>query len=256
MKFSLKKLAAAVVMAAAATGASAAIQDGMQGNGELFFNAWDGASSYTFDMNITIDDFISAYNAPGKMELLWGSDFTSSYSSWLVKADSSLLTWNILSADSLSATRMITTQTPSDELSATQNPGADIRSSIAGINIFLGDVNQAIGSADHLITVGDTSPTYGGQFGGNFGGGYSFDTTGTPANDSYANGLFMQLTTSNATGKTSAWSGYADEDVAVKAWVDADGLHIAAVPEPSETAMLLAGLGLIGFAARRKARRA
>ena len=46
--------------------------------------------------------------------------------------------------------------------------------------------------------------------------------------------------------------------VAVRSWVDGTGLHIAAVqavPEPSEYAMLLAGLGLIGAVARRRSQK-
>lgn len=262
MTFSLKKLAAALALAAAATGASAAIDNGAGGNGELFFGAWDGTTSYTYDLNLSINAFESAFSGAGKTNLSWGSDFTSSFAAWLGTADTGLLEWSILSVDTSGQRRLITTVDPTNELPATNNPAGDVRGAAGAISIMLTELNQSI-VGNSFVTTSNTAPTYVGNLGGLdgqggiLGGLFNFDTSGTHAANSYANGLLLQKTTANASGTAFGINtAYVDEGAAVKAWVDGEGLHIAAVPEPSETAMLLAGLGLIGFAARRKARRA
>ncbi|UCV30435.1 PEP-CTERM sorting domain-containing protein [Ferribacterium limneticum] len=61
----------------------------------------------------------------------------------------------------------------------------------------------------------------------------------------------------NSTSARSVYNVYADGADSVKVWLDGSGLHmssVAAVPEPSEYALLLAGLGMIGFMARRNKR--
>ena len=65
MKFSLKSIAAAVALATVAVSASAAIDSGTSpdGNGDLYFSAWNGATSYYFDLNVRIDDYFSQKSA-------------------------------------------------------------------------------------------------------------------------------------------------------------------------------------------------
>jgi hypothetical protein len=264
MKFSLKKLAAVAVLAAAATGASAAIDSGAQGNGELFFNAWDANTSFTFDLNVSINDFDLAMAAPGLLNQSWGAaqGFLPAFSDWLATTNAAELQWNILSTDTSGQRRMLTTVGHENELPATNNDATSLRTGAGSIRDFATQASLVM-VGDVAITNSNAAPSYAGVQGPYVFGGFTFDSTGNLAANSYANGLVFQKTTANATGTALGINtAYVDETLAVKSWLDADGLHIAAVdaipavPEPSETAMLLAGLGLIGFAARRKARRA
>ncbi|KAB2921911.1 MAG: PEP-CTERM sorting domain-containing protein [Dechloromonas sp.] len=151
---------------------------------------------------------------------------------------------------------MLTTVGNENVLPATNNDGTSLRTAAGAIRDFSTEASLVM-VGDVAITNSNTAPSYAGLQGANVFNGFVFDVTGDLAANSYASGLAFQKTTANATGTAFGINtAYVDDGAAVKAWVDSEGLHIAAVPEPSETAMLLAGLGLIGFAARRKARRA
>lgn len=259
MKFSLKTLVAAVAMAAAASGASAAINNGANdGQGELFFSAFDGASSYSFDLNLSITGFDSAMSTAGLYNGSWGAadGFSTSFNSWLSTANTSSLEWNILATDTAGARRILSTvgtTLPANNLNASL-----LRTGAGNIQTTLNAINQnadiVSGGNSAVSTIGTAA--YAGTMGG-FYTKFNFDTTGTTAANSYDNGLTFQMTTAGATGTAlGANTAFFDESVAVRAWIGSDhALHIgavAAVPEPESYAMLLAGLGMLGFMARRR----
>lgn len=255
MKFSLKSIAAAVVMAVAAAGANAAIDNGAGGNGELFFSAFDGSTSYSYDLNISIDAFETSKNAAGLLNLSYGSDFTSSFSSWVSTADVSKLEWNILATDGAGQRRILST-VGAAVLPATNKDAGVLRTAAANIQTTLNAINPTLVGNSAVATAGTAA--YAGTM-GLFYPKFNFDTTGSLAANSYANGLVFERTTANATGLTlGVNTAYVDETVAVRSWIASDNtLHIAAaVPEPESYAMLLAGLGMIGFMARRRSNRA
>lgn len=256
MKFSLKTLAAAVALAAAAGSASAAINNGATGNGELFFSAWDGASSYNYDMNLAIDAFETSFNAAGKLNLVWGADFTSSYASWLSTANKASLQWSVLATDT-DGTRRILTTVGAATLPATNNTADVLRTGASNIQTYINNVNPIL-SGNSGVTNSVTADSYTGKLiGDKINNKFNFDTSASFANSSYDNGVVFQKTLANSGGLTKGTNNaYVDEGVAVRAWVDAGNtLHIAAVPEPSEYAMLLAGLGLMGVVARRRSQK-
>lgn len=258
MKFSLKSVAAALVLAASAASASAAIDNGANGNGELFFSAWDGQSSYSYDLNVSIDAFETNKNASGLLNLSYGSDFTSSFSSWLSTANTASLKWNILATDTAGPRRILATvgaaTLPATNFTADvlRTAATNIQSSVNAINtIMVGNsaVTTSTGAASYAGTMTNSYQKL------------NFSTAGSLAANTFASGLVFEKTTANATGLTAGVNtAYADEGTAVRAWVGSDNiLHIgavAAVPEPSEYALMLAGLGMIAAIARRRNLRA
>lgn len=257
MKFSLKTLAAAVVLATAAAGASAApIDNGAGGNGGLFFNAFDGVSSYSFNLNTSIDAFETAKNTAGLYNVAWGAaqGFSPSFNNWLSTANASTLEWNILATDTAGARRILSTV--GGALPATNKTADVLRTSATAVQGFVNAVNPTL-VGNSGVTTSTSASSYAGKVGSNVYNTFNFDTTGNLAANSYLNGLTFQKTTANATGLTNGLNtAYTDDTLAVRAWIGSDSaLHIgavAAVPEPESYAMLLAGLGMIGFMARRR----
>lgn len=258
MKFSLKTLAAAVALAAVAGTASAAINDGSTGNGTLFFSAWDGQTSYNYDMALSIDAYEADLAAVGNQNLLWGAGFTSSFASWLNTANTATLQWSVLATDTVAQRRILTT-VGAAVLPATNSNADVLRTGAGNIQTYINNVNPVL-TGDFAVTTSNTADSYTGKLiGDKINNKFTFDTSAAFANNSYANGVVFQKTLANASGITKGTNNaYADGGVAVRSWVDGAGLHIAAVqavPEPSEYAMLLAGLGLIGAVARRRSQK-
>lgn len=258
MKFSLKSVAAALVLAASAASASAAIDNGANGNGELFFSAWDGQSSYSYDLNVSIDAFETNKNASGQLNLSYGSDFTSSFSSWLSTANTASLKWNILATDTSGQRRLLAT-VGAATLPATNYTADVLRTAALNEQTAINAINGTL-VGNSGVTTSAAAASYAGTM-ASFYTRFNFNTTGTLAANSFNSGLAFEKTTANATGLTAGVNtAYSDDGVAVRAWLASDNtLHIgavAAVPEPSEYALMLAGLGMIAAIARRRNSRA
>lgn len=251
MKFSLKTLASAVVMAVAASSASAAIDNGTSGNGELFFNIWDANGSYTFDLNKTISTFESDVAAVGNINQSYALSNFGSFLAGVV--DTSALKFNLVAVDNSGARRFLTTFTTVNNPTTTND---SMRTAISNANAFASSVNTVIGSGDS-VAVGSASAAWAGKvsFNENMNSFLGFQNGGTLANNSYASGTGFMRINAAATGiANSTYTPYVD-GTDVRVWVDtSNNLHIQAlaVPEPESYAMLLAGLGMLGFMARRR----
>lgn len=257
MKFSLKTIAAAVVLASAAAGASAAIDTGANGNGTLFLNVWDANGSYSFNLNKSLDTFQSDVAAAGLIDQSYA---LTNFGSFLAGvANTSALKFNLLAADNSGARRLLTTFTA--PVVAVANTNDKIRTAVGNVAGFAGALNTAMGANDN-VAVNSASAAYAGKatMGNTIAGMLNFNTFGALSANSYASGLSFMRVDALATGVLkSTYTPYVDGTSDVKVYIDgANNLHIQAmpVPEPESYAMLLAGLGLMGFVARRRANKA
>lgn len=257
----LKSLVVAVAMGVAAASANAAIQNGGTGNGELFFNIWDSNGSYTFDLNKTIDAFQADVAAPGAIKQEYTLTNFASFMSTV--ADPSLLKFNVVAVDTSSVatatspfgnTRYLTTFSGNVPAAVADNTNRTVMSNVSA---FADKVNTVIGTGGDSVAVASSSDAWAGKatFKDNPGGIQGFSNGGTLANNTYEFGMnFMRIDVKSTGTAKSVYTQFNDGVVPVRLWLDnTDQLHIAAaVPEPESYAMLLAGLGMIGFMARRR----
>lgn len=254
------KLIAAAALLAATGAANAAIDNGISsGNGELFFSAWDGANSYTFDLNTSISAFEAGVAAVGAIDQTFSLD--ALFNTYLSTANLSNLVWNIVASDGTGARRIINTFStlPATTIAAdiARSTTGAIGSFVTAVNTGItsqGGVNSAVFAAGTAGYANNTAPTPL-RFGANNGGGINFNNTGTVANNSYESGLgLMRLDGAQGGTALTTYTPYTDGGLAVRAYFDASmgTVTIAAVPEPETYALLLAGLGLMGAIARRR----
>lgn len=258
MKLKLIALAAAGMLAAGS--ANAIIVDGSSGNGELFMTVLDsvGQKSYTLDLNLTMDDFRAGIAAPGASYTYAADANMASFLSMVAPADKPNLLFAIGAMDNTGATatnfyRYITTASVIDLGNTVTN--ADLKQLGNSGDPFLGDTNGQIGAGNSLIVTDPTIVAYAGsaQWGSNWGNRFNGTSTGLIGSDL---GMYLLSQTSGTFANRlnpSSYSAITQGGNPVVAHLDMNGnLMIAAVPEAETYAMMLAGLGLVGFMVARR----
>lgn len=254
------KLAAAAALVALSGAANAAIDNGATGNGELFFSIWDANSSYTRDLNITLDSFEAAVNAAGAYLNQVSAD--SLFTSFLATADLATVKWGVSAVDTMGERRLLDTFSVMPTL-AQMKTNDVLRTGIGGVGGHINNMNNTgmMNAESNTYAVG-TSGYAGNSVYGQFSNNQlGYNRSGTAANDSYENGLNLLRINALATGiQKGVYTQYTDNGSALRAFLDLNQgsatfgqLTIAApVPEPESYAMLLAGLGVMSAIARRR----
>ena len=255
----LKLIALAAMLAAGS--ANAAIVDGSTGNGELFMTVLDsvGLKSYTLDLNLTMNDFLAGIAVSGASYNYAADANMTSFLSLVAPADKSSLVFAIGAMDTSGATatdfhRYITTASVIDPITDTNLNLKQLGTSGA---TFLGNANGLIGGANSLIVTDSALVAYAGsaQWGSNWGNAFNGTSTGLVGGDLNMYLLAQTSGTFASRLNSSVYSAIGQGGSQVLANLDTSGnLVISAVPEADTYAMMLAGLGLVGFmAARRRA---
>ncbi|MEQ6341183.1 MAG: hypothetical protein M3A44_05880 [Gammaproteobacteria bacterium] len=272
MSMKLKVLAAAVALAAAGQ-AAAAIQDGTNGNGELFLSVWDsvGQQSYIRGLDTLMNDF-GTVNAPAAASFTANVDATPGFTkSWVADstwstfvagksaADIANFKWDVAALDSVGTSgahqqRYLTTT--NEDLTAwpttagVQQNNANI-SNMSIVNTALQTANLTLGaSKSGIFTSGNAY--YAGLKNEAMSGKASFNT-----NSNVGTALeFYYLTRSSSTASAEALQfKYGSADSKAQFMLGADGnlnYTVAAVPEAETWAMFAMGLLAVGAVARRR----
>lgn len=268
------KLFAAALAFAATGSAHALISDGASGNGELFFTLWDpaGEQSYTLDLNITMDTFLAGIAQPGARYEFTADANMNTFLGQVTQANKANLLFAIGAMDNTGATatnyyRYITTASDIKVGSSTQDQLTNNQLKNLGTSgdSYLGDVNSLLGAGNSVIVTNPAAVAYAGsaQWGSNWGKRANFTSTGVADDDDIIEttdlGMYFLRQSSGATSANNTRSIYASilqggNQVYANFNYTNGKLIIAAVPEPETYALMLAGLGLVGFMARRRNR--
>jgi len=275
MKLKMKLMAAAVALVAA-SGANAAITASSGGNGELFFSLWDvGAdlTAGTADDRAYVRDLGSLANGTilGGVLNNWMGGTTNPQTQtadkesltpnpiFSVAADSNLtsflsvagaasrLQWNIVALDSSGTDRFLTT---SNQATAPfSGTAVNLRNIALQGDVYLAAMNPTL-TGDSALYSGVAANILG--FGSNVGGVALGLNNATGLDQS---SLFWAIsergTTAAAIVDQNAFMANATTPMSWTLTTNGTLIY-AAVPEPSEYALMLAGLGMLGFMARRR----
>lgn len=273
MKLKMKLMAAAVALAASA-GANAAMDNFASGNGSLAFIAIDSTGSpisMMMDLDFNVDSFLPAVmSVPGTV-IKWNfntnsltvngvasastqTNWSGALASFNSAAQIADTKWGVIAGDSstdgngVDIARYLSTAKPGTPLTTVQGQTESNLYGFAGTDLLFNE-NNLLQTSSNGSTAASGLAYVGQSFGITSVGGKwrnkaSFDAYVSVGQESN----FYMLDERDGISATKALvTPYAGTFT-----YNAGELIYAAVPEPSEYALMLAGLGMIGFMARRR----
>lgn len=271
-----------LIAAALAFGLTGAAHAGILtgSNGEFVFSAYDTTAGFGYTFDLTDAGFDSVFGSDVRMNSLIGSQTLNvgttlvnspangilldvalpSFSSFLtgvnasgVAVDLTKVQWNLGAIDNSGARRFLTTAAAPI---AYTNEG--VKRAADAANIYFGAVNSKLSAGDdgYGVTTSDQLTAWAGFTGGDHAYKNAVSASLATEMNLYAYGQTSQLTTQGGAAAAGGLLLDGEQELIAKVYLGQDGYRlqvaVAPVPEPETYAMLLAGLGLLGFAARRK----
>lgn len=253
MNFKMKAVVAALALTASMS-ASAAMTNNISGDSSLILTVFDSTNkiSATFDLGFTNSSFDRNSNFSWDVA---SGNYADAWNTFWDTASIATTEWAVASGDKLAPNEVFTTI---KTLNATQVSRTELTNALGTFDQYLINPNNLIGN--HQATANGASVAVDGDLGyagsvyGNTGNyGAKFGDKTAALGSSMAVYSFIGATASGLTKitpvqvQTSGFSNYF-------ALSSTGGLQYVAVPVPEADtwAMLLAGLGLMGFIARRR----
>ncbi|MCB5188726.1 PEP-CTERM sorting domain-containing protein [Methylobacillus caricis] len=264
MNIKMKALVAAAVAVMSVSGAANAALDssvsGVGNNSSLVLTLFDRANnvSATFDLGFNYQTF-AVGGVESSSSFSWNlasGDYADAWNSFLSIADVSSIKWGVAAGDHLGAVNQlgskgfITTYNTSLSSAPTTNfVYSQFQSPLTGLADYI-NANNELGNHSSVEN-GASVATSGKAYAGNFYGGDKFYNLGPVALDFLGTeqGVVQYLTSNSVISRGDVLVYDATFSL------EADGVlryTVAAVPEPETYALLLAGLALVGAAARRR----
>ena len=283
MKLKLKLMAAAVALVAASGAAQAAIATSTSGNGSLVLFAYDTSAHTTamFDLGVEMDSFLpSAMSAGGS--ITWnlgtssvagtgaytGFSSTLNYGSTFADfASASSVKWGVFALDStgtaLGQDRVLSTSNTALATIKTQTKANLTNFGPSQVDTFLAGHNLSVGQssvANGASLSSDPGVNAAANHSNGFGNSDKFRDKATFVATAFAGtaqSFYMLDTNTGTLASTALVTQFGNAaGNATFLYNDTAGTltfnQVAAIPEPSEYALMLAGLGMLGFMARRR----
>ncbi len=279
----LKLIAAALAFVAAGS-AQAAMQGATSGNGELLvnFRYYDGANdtggndmSALFDLGITMDYALANFNTAGFTQTwnLKAANYGSAWSDLLAfAANDANIEFNVIALDNTGGdvaggARYLTTADVASYPALTNGnlSGFDVMNQLVNANQNRGTHGTETNGASTAVSGGDANTYFGSVNGLTDGDTWAGKTTADTTKTLATAQNFWFLTTTAPGGNGAATKAAFGFDLNNNGSIGAGEYgewsvnlaegsitYAAPVPEPETYALMLAGLGLVGFMARRR----
>jgi hypothetical protein len=254
----LKYVAAALGLMASASSFAAILSTNTAGGSELFLAVWEEGvagkpdQSFTLDLGITTGTFLASQSSSQLWATLVGSDAV--WSNFVATSDASALKYAVLGGNSFVPATVFSTVTAGSESSiAGTYTNTKVTTSLGVINAYAANVSD---TGTHLTQANGESVNAKGS-GAYYQDGFMETFNGVLFQNSNAVGVSSEFTTLRRGPGGNANPTFESVMPGVVSFgkVGNDyvlSYNVAAVPEPSGYAMVLAGLGVMGLVISRR----
>lgn len=251
MNIKLKGLVAAAVLTAAAIPAQAAVELGSTGSSSALLTLVDfGANvSATFDLGLNYIDFAGGANTTAQTWDLTAGDYADAWTSFNAAASAANVKWFFAATDNTGNGAGARSIVSTSNGVITNQSTTQLVTAISSVDSFQNGLNFLINH--NTVANGASVSTAAPQNAGWLSAAGKINNSGSVVAGAFGDQLVLMQASTGANGLAAATQSIFSNDFTFS--LASNGtLVYAPIPEADTSAMLLAGLGLMGFIARRR----